>query len=349
LCDATRGGNELRAIFAGGVTGGHIYPVLSVIKELYGQNSLDGIYFSVKGKLETKIVPENFSKIKIEEISVEGLKRPLYKLENISILARHLRVKSSIKKIIRDFKPDFAFISGGYISFPVAEAAHELNIPVFLHEQNITPGLANKKISKYARKTFISFEESKKYFAEDVRKKIVLTGNPIFVRGTAADVPHPAVLVLGGSGGSEILNKYVSLLYGKMPGVYFIHATGDKDVPETNSKNVLMKNYIENTSSYWRSVDAAIIRGGATSIAEALYYNVPSIVVPWSGAAENHQYRNALYLKERGLAEILTEKDLSEITLAEKLKGILKMKKSNSVIVNPSKLIVDIIEREVYE
>ncbi|SKC64461.1 UDP-N-acetylglucosamine--N-acetylmuramyl-(pentapeptide) pyrophosphoryl-undecaprenol N-acetylglucosamine transferase, partial [Caldicellulosiruptor bescii] len=200
-------------IFSGGGTGGHIYPAISVADCLKKIDSRANIIFiGTREGLEAKIVPE--TGYMIEFIEVKGLKRQI-KIENITVAAKFLKGFWQARKILKLYKPACVFVTGGYVSLPVAFAAKSFGIKIILHEQNAFPGLANRIISRFCDKVLISFEESRKYFKKS--KDIILTGNPIRLEILNYDQAQAkreigmdgktTILIVGGSRGAENLNR----------------------------------------------------------------------------------------------------------------------------------------------
>ncbi|MFN3692385.1 MAG: UDP-N-acetylglucosamine--N-acetylmuramyl-(pentapeptide) pyrophosphoryl-undecaprenol N-acetylglucosamine transferase, partial [Fervidobacterium sp.] len=209
-------------------------------------------------------------------------------------------------------------------------------------------GKANIAISKFAKKIFLSFEEAFEKFPQSVRGKIEATGNPIWLREGKVDLKHPTVIVIGGSGGSEFLNKITLEIAREMPDVHFILSTGgrelnfsQKDVPE----NIEVKSYIDNMYAYWRSVDAAITRAGATTISELIYFNVPAIVVPWEGSTESHQLINASIIEKQRIGVMIRESDYNKKDFVNKLRNIIKQGREYKERENPASKIVKSISK----
>lgn len=336
---------KIRVAVAGGVTGGHLYPALSVLENLSKVSEIDVLYFTVKGKLEEKVLKKyNYNTY---SLNIQGLKRPIYAFENFSRIIKILKTNKEVYKELKKFKPDFVFVTGGYVSYPVGISAKKLKIPLFLHEQNVIPGLSNLKLSKYATKIFVSFEDSKKYFPKDVLNKIIVSGNPIReASGKKFDFEKPTILIVGGSGGSEFLNELACVLAEKLNEFNFILSSGGKRV-NCKSKNLKVLPYIDNIVDYYNSVSCAITRGGATTVFELLYYEVPSIVIPWEGSTESHQIENAKQIEKNNLGYVIREKELNIEGLIEKLKILTKRKRKIVKKENPVEIIIRELVKEV--
>ena len=222
-----------------------------------------------------------------------------------------------------------------------------MHIKTFIHEQNAIPGKTNKMISKYADIIGVSFKESAKYFPN---KKVLYTGNPTGIRaintskitksslGLKED--KPLVVVVCGSLGSETVNKamqgYLKTLEGKDYQVVYITGKSlyEDFTKEKYPSNVLVVPYLDNLSGLLKSTDVLVARAGASTIAEVLSLKVPTIFIPSPYVANNHQYYNALSLKEEGLAVMLEEKDLSTENITKNVNELLYNKEKQIKIKN---------------
>lgn len=334
---------RIKIAAAGGVTGGHIYPNIAVLEEFQKRYDIEVLYFCVSEKIEERLLPQVHPEFERYSLEVKGLRRPIFHPENVVRFVRLILNSSKVEQELREFSPDFVYVTGGYVSYPVAKAAKKLRIPVFIQEQNTLPGKANVTISDFAQRVYLAFEEAISRFPERVRDKIEVTGNPIWVREGKAQLPHPSVIVIGGSGGSEFLNKVTLEVASELPDIHFILSTGGKQLEGTVPKNVEVKNYIENMYAYWRSVDLAITRGGATTISELIYFNVPAIVVPWEGSTESHQIVNAKIIEKEGLGVMLREGEYSKEKMINTIMDLIAKGRVFQERINPSSKIVDSI------
>ncbi|MGQ9855699.1 MAG: UDP-N-acetylglucosamine--N-acetylmuramyl-(pentapeptide) pyrophosphoryl-undecaprenol N-acetylglucosamine transferase [Fervidobacterium sp.] len=338
---------RLKVAVAGGVTGGHFYPNLAVLEELAKNYDLEVLYFCVEGKIEERLLPKIHPEYRRVSISVKGLRRPIIHPENVF---RFFKLRANgirIKRELSEFSPDFVYVSGGYVSYPVALSGKKLGLPVYVQEQNTIPGRANKVISNFAKRVFVAFEESIEHFPQSVRNKITVTGNPIWTKDGIAQVQHPTILVIGGSGGSEFLNRVTLEVAKLLPNVHFILSTGGKKLEGEIPQNVELRDYIENMYAYWRSVDLAITRAGATTISELIHFNVPAIVVPWEGATESHQVINAKIVEKEGLGTMLREEEYTPEKIVELIRKMLNKSRKFEERENPSAKIVRMIEKDL--
>lgn len=325
----------MRLIVSGGGTGGHIYPALSIIKEVKKHEpNGEVLYIGTQSGLESKLVPREG--IPFETIHITGFKRKI-SVENVKTIYRFLKGVQKAKKMIKQFQPDVVVGTGGYVCAPVVYAAAKLKIPTVIHEQNSVPGLTNKFLSRYVDKVAVAFEETKQYFPRD---KTVLLGNP-----RAQEVVHMdgrvgresvglrndkrSVLIVGGSQGARPINEsFLEVL----PEIHkydyqFLYVTGQKhydkvmtEVKKIGSpKNVIIKPFIHNMPEVLAGIDLIVARAGATTLAEITALGLPSILIPSPYVTNNHQEKNARALSNQGAAIVRLE---SEITGEQLLKDI---------------------------
>jgi len=345
----------MKIAVAGGVTGGHIYPAVAVLDYFKKRgDTLEVLYFATPHGLENREIIRLFPDAKIVKLKINGLKRPFYSLSNFSIAYNTYRAYRECVKELKRFKPDFSFITGGYISVPLGLASKKLNIPNFIHEQNAIAGLANKIIGPKAEKIFISFAESARDFNVNFAHKIKHTGNPIrkidkkdrrIFEYFGINPNNRIILVAGGSKGSDFINEIMIKVYEKIANnpqykIDFLHSCGDDSFIKKLEMFSFVKPvpFIIDMHKYLAASDASIIRGGATTVAEVIAYGVPSLIIPWSGAAENHQLINAISLEKNGAGYYLEEKE-ADSTQIIRIINLLTEKKVSQTIRNNLKLL----------
>ena len=265
-------------------------------------------------------------------IDVEGMLGKGF-LTRIRALSKVLISSIQSFGIIRDVRPHLIVGVGGYSSGPVCLVAWLLGIPTAIHEQNSSPGLTNRILAPLAKKVFISFEESRRYFK---RGNPLLSGNPIrdellhlklFPRRVDQRF---VILVMGGSQGARAINRAVvaALKELKTAGLlpFVIHQTGEEDlqtvIDDYHSLGLdgEVKAFIEDMASAYGRADLVICRAGATTIAELAALGKPSILIPYPYAAHKHQDINAEALVAVGGADMILESDLKGTNLATKVK-----------------------------
>lgn len=327
-----------RFIISGGGTGGHIFPALAIangLKKAIGD--ADILFIGANGKMEMKRVPE--AGYPIEGLDVYGINRSLSckaLASNIKLPFLLLKTMKRAKKIIRDFQPDMAIGVGGFASGPALKAANSLGIPTLLQEQNSYPGVTNKILSKHAKKICVAYDGLEKYFPAG---KIVKTGNPIraeilnMVRkddnayeafGFSKD--KKTVLVVGGSLGARTINECMSQGLDQLEklGVQVLWQTGELFYKNISSELLARQNdhikivpFIRNMNDAYSMADVIVSRAGALAIAELCVVGVPTILVPFPYAAEDHQTKNAQALVDKDAAILIPDSEAGNRLMPE--------------------------------
>jgi UDP-N-acetylglucosamine--N-acetylmuramyl-(pentapeptide) pyrophosphoryl-undecaprenol N-acetylglucosamine transferase len=314
----------MRAVFSGGGTGGHLYPALAIIKYMQNKGILTEVKYTGGYGIEKNVVPKEG--IDYLGFNIHGLKRPKKSPSNLKIILQYYIAAYKIKKLMKKFNPDFVFVTGGYASIPLSIAARKLGIPIFNQEQNVYVGFANRFINKFAFVTFTNFDRSIDYFSR--KDNIVVCGNPVMrKRIDRKDALDKFLLddkitigIFGGSGGSEKINDSIKEIYDDDDNYNYIHVTGKRDYDRfrnINKYNVRILDYCNDMDSFYSACDLVISRAGAMTISELMSLKIPAILIPHPFAAENHQFYNAQYLQNKGLALILDDKKLNPNTLKD--------------------------------
>ena len=337
----------MKIIVTAGGTGGHIYPALSIINKIKENKSNKYLYIGTKDRMENELIPS--LDIPYKSIEIYGLTKNIPKdIKNIKCIISSYK---ECLKIMKEFKPDAVIAFGGYVSFPVIMAAKKLKIKTFLHEQNVIPGKANKVLSKFADKIFISFENSKKYFNS---KKVIYSGNPCLEEATkiikvnkndlGLDKNKKLIIIVMGSLGSSVVNEkileFLRTYEEKDKEIVFI--TGKKHYDTLSNNLIVPKSthiipYFDNLSSLMKSADLIVSRAGATTISEIIAVNIPSILIPSPYVPNNHQYYNALDMVNKKVSIMIEQDNLNKETLKDAIDSILNDKKNNLEIIKKLK------------
>lgn len=319
-----QGEDDLRIAIVSGGTGGHIYPGIAIAEEIIARNPRAEVLFlgSEEG-LEKDIVPRAGFQIKF--IKARALLRKVsYRALSAPFMAAFGFFQAL--SILSKFSPSALISTGGYASLPVVLAARCLSIPIYLHEQNVLPGFTNRLCSRWARKVFLSFEESLRYL------KGTVTGNPVrreiiqAERETARQkyvfsADDVVILVVGGSQGARRINQTILQalpLLNKGQKLQILHILGERDTRFFAGQLAAIKyafyhrvEYLYNMGEALAAADMAISRAGATAIAEFLIRGVPMVLVPFPFSAEGHQDLNARALAGRGAAMIINDNEFT--------------------------------------
>ncbi|MGF7185065.1 UDP-N-acetylglucosamine--N-acetylmuramyl-(pentapeptide) pyrophosphoryl-undecaprenol N-acetylglucosamine transferase [Desulfitispora alkaliphila] len=350
----------MKIIVTGGGTGGHIYPALAIcdyFKKKY--SNVEILFIGTKKGLESDIVPN--AGIPFKTITVEGLSRsnPLKASKSILKMVKGMVESYSI---IKEFKPDVVIGTGGYVCGPVVMVAAMLKIPTAIHEQNAYPGITNKLLAKYAKVICLTYEESKEYF-RNAKGKIVTTGLPVreaimnttrreaLAKLNLAD--KPTILIMGGSRGAKSINTaalkvieeysyktdaQVILITGQAGYEEIIENLSRIGNPHINRENIVLKPYMNDMENAFAVADIIVSRAGATVLAEITAKGIPSILVPYPYAAENHQEFNARALEKGNAAFLILDKDLNGSLLLDNINQLIQDKNRLLRMSNNSKL-----------
>jgi UDP-N-acetylglucosamine--N-acetylmuramyl-(pentapeptide) pyrophosphoryl-undecaprenol N-acetylglucosamine transferase len=327
----------MRIIIAGGGTGGHIYPGISLAREFLKRNSDAEILFvGTKKGLENMILPREG--LPLKRIWVGGLMGRFSMRKIVSFFKLPIGLLQSLALLLRH-RPDMVIGVGGYVAGPVVLCASLLRIPIVIQEQNLVPGFTNKVLGRFADRIAVSFHESREYFPAD---RVVFTGNPVRREileklkesSVREDRGFFTVFVFGGSQGALNINNALcaalDFLEDYKGSLRIIHQTGrgyEEQMKEGYRKKGFqadVRPFIYNIVDIYKEADLIICRAGATTVSELMVAGRASILIPLPTAAANHQEMNARRLKDAGAAEMILEKDLSGESLAEKIVGLIE-------------------------
>lgn len=317
-----------RVLFAGGGTGGHIFMAVAVAQKLKRRHPAVGFLFvGTPRGLEKKILPGlefGLRTIEIGGLKNVGLKRTLKTLWQLpaSLL--------DSSRILSEFRPSVVVGLGGYSSGPVVVLASLRKIPCLLIEPNVHPGLTNRLLRGRASLIAVAFEETAAWFGSRAR----ITGIPVReeffeIRSQPRREGPLSVLVFGGSQGSQALNQLLLRALPHLSGVplSIVHQTGATHLEAIREQyrklgvEAEVLEFIEDMPRRFEECDLVIARSGASSIAEIAASGRPAVLIPFPGAADDHQRKNAEALEKRGAAVVLSEATSSGKDLASILHG----------------------------
>lgn len=336
----------MKIIISAGGTGGHIYPALAIIDKFKEkEKNLEVLYIGTHNRMEKDIVPARG--IKYEALEIYGFSKTNMKrnFKNLFLISNAYKKCLSI---MRDFKPDIVIGVGGYVTYPVIKAAKKRGIKTFIHEQNSIPGKSNIALSKKVDLIGVSFERSAKYFKTN---NIKFTGNPcgeaakkaeiITKKSLGLDEKKKLVLVVAGSLGSATLNTAFKDFLKKVEKEEYqvLYITGNSHYEdfvkgEKYPKNVKVLPYLDNLAGLMKNTDLMVTRAGASTMSEILSLGIPSIFIPSPYVANNHQYYNALEIKNKNAAMMIEEKNLNSDILLKEINSLLNDSKKYSEIKN---------------
>ncbi len=326
----------MKVLLAGGGTGGHINPALaiaSIIKEHVPDAEF--LFVGTPNGMEAKLVPQ--AGYRMETMHVAGFQRKLT-LKNVkrNVKAAYYLATSQprARKIVKQFQPDIAIGTGGYVAGPILHAAAHLGVPCAIHEQNAFPGVTNKMLSKEVNHVMLTVEKALDFLQPQC--PYTVTGLP--VRGGMSQPDKAAarkklgfddglcILSFGGSLGAGCINEAMAELipwhvkngmkinhihgYGGMGKDSFPQAMEQAGVPLTSNR-LRITEYINDMDICLAAADLVICRSGASTLAELEAAGRGSILIPSPIVTGNHQLHNANVLGDAGAAIVIEQKDAS--------------------------------------
>lgn len=332
----------MNVLIAGGGTGGHVYPALALIEELRRRHQEIRIgYVGTAKGIESRIV-RNESGIDFFEIEASGVERKLSP-KTITEAWSNLKGFSLSLNIIAHFDPQVIVGTGGYVSFAPLLWGTLLRIPTLIHEQNRIPGLVNKLLAPLVDSVLVSFPET----AHEIRaRRAVHTGLPLRSSITSLrekldqtrareylklDPARPVVLVMGGTHGAQCIHDQLLSSSSRLQerDVQLVILAGrdaerlQSQTRPQNSDSIRILGHTHEVGHWMKAADLMVCRAGGATLAEMTTLGVPTILIPWPGAAQNHQEENASWLSERGACHLLRESECQGDRLVEEVLKLL--------------------------
>lgn len=338
----------MKVYFTGGGSGGHIFPIIAIAREIKRTHPKIKLYymgpkdpfssiFFAQENIKTRFVLSGKIRRYFNFVSfIENIFDVLFKIP-FGIFQSFIVLFFSA--------PDMIFSKGGHGSLPVVIAGWMLRIPIFIHESDITPGMANKIASRMAVEIFVAFPPKEtEYFS---LKKMTSVGNPVRSELMEGDFnkakeifnlkyEKPTILILGGSQGSQIINENVlQMLTEMLKDFEVIHQCGDDNfkqvkkefdtlVPKELHHQYHLYGFLkeEHLKHAYAAADFVISRSGSGNIFELAALSKPSILIPLANSAQNHQVKNAYCYAKFGACIVLEENNLTPNFFFEKIKNL---------------------------
>ncbi len=336
-----------RVLFAGGGTGGHLYPALALAEAFERLDPRSETFFvgALRG-VEARVLSER------------GLAHALLPLEpirrdrpwrNWRLFPAALGVVKGLRDVFRAFRPNLVVGTGGYASGPAVAWAIATGIPAAVQEQNSYPGLVTRWVAGRVRQIHLAFPEALRYLQPGPHTEVLEIGNPIRppdpgIERSAARARFglgdgPVALVVGGSQGARAINRALladlaAVAAGELPpppqGLEILWATGPAHLEEVEAGLaaagspawVHPRGYLNEMPAALAAADFAVSRAGAMALAELCAWGVPPILIPLPTAAANHQHHNAVALEAAGAAIRVPEDELAPGRLWGELVGL---------------------------
>ncbi|MBI5473926.1 MAG: undecaprenyldiphospho-muramoylpentapeptide beta-N-acetylglucosaminyltransferase [Ignavibacteriae bacterium] len=347
----------LRVLFAGGGTGGHLFPGLAIADEIKRRAADANITFiGTKDKIEARVVPQRG--YTFAPIWISGFRRKLA----IRNLLFPLKVVTAIVQsffLIKKMKPDVVVGTGGYVCGPPLLVASLLGVPTVIQEQNSLPGVTTKLLAARATEVHVSFEMTRKYLKR--QDNVRVSGNPTMsservsmAEGATFFNLNPAkktLLVFGGSLGASSINKSLASILPDIRALdmQIVWQTGEQDLETINREVerihaqekepfVRVYKFIDKMQYAYSVCHLAVCRAGATTLSELTSFGIPAVLVPYPFAAADHQRLNAITMVQENAAVMIEDSKLEEQLYGVVKELITDQQRLNRIAENAAKL-----------
>ena len=348
----------MKFIICGGGSGGHVSPAIAIYEALKKRIGEDSSFTFVgrRGGSENRAYELTGEHLETLKMSGVNGKSPIKAAKGV---LNAIKARQAAGIIIKNEKPDVIIGTGGYVCWPMLTAATRLRIPTVIHESNAFPGLTTRLISKTADGVLLNYESASKFLTR--RDNVRVVGNPIRPQFYTQKRNHARkmlgvreadffILSFGGSLGSqrlnevslELMNSYSS----KQSHIKHLHATGQfyfEEIERRAKKEIgehrgcIVRPYIDDMASAMAAADVVISRSGAMTISEICAIGTASILVPSPNVADDHQTKNAAYMREAGASLMIPEEELSLRTLLDAVRRLEYSKDEREALASAAK------------
>ncbi len=327
--------DSLKVLIACGGTGGHLFPGIAVAEAL-GKRGHEVLLLISEKKVDAE-ASAKYGHLSFRTVPAVA-KPPTLSPRMLPFLVKMWRSAGACKRILREFEADAVLGMGGFTSLAPVYAGHRMGLKTFIHDSNARPGRANVLTSRFCTKVFLGLGAAKSFFPN---RETSVTGTP--VRPEIASLPgreeaaaffgldpaKPTIVVTGGSQGARRLNELCAEAAALLPeDTQVLHIAGGLDyerVAEISKGRAGTKvlGFCDRMAAAYAVADLILARSGASSLTEIAIAGLPSILVPYPYAADDHQTRNAEVFSEAGAAKLVQERDLDAGKLASLAGSIL--------------------------
>lgn len=326
--------SEKRLVIACGGTGGHLFPGIAVAEAWVRQGG--EVLLLISEKHIDTLATEGYDHlrfVKMPSIAMPGI----FSVKMPGFLLAFFRSFFACRRLFNEFRADAVLGMGGFTSAAPLAAGKWGRLPTFIHESNSIPGKANRLNAKFSSAVLVGFARCAPYFGASKRVEVV--GTPL--RSTLIDRPSRSealahfgldpekatVMVMGGSQGARRVNELVAASLGTFirAGIQVLHISGPSDYElvkpayEAHPEAGVLKDFCSDIQYAYAAADLAICRSGASTLTELGYYEIPSVLIPYPYAADDHQTSNAEIFSGPGAAELWKQEDLTEENFGTKI------------------------------
>ena len=329
----------MNVVFAGGGTGGHLYPGLAIARALVRIDpSVRPFFIGAERGIERTALPGAGFPFALLPL------HPLYRRQpwnNWKTVAGALAGWGRLGAIMREQAPSVVVGTGGYASALTLAWAIAHGVPTVQQVADAIPGMTARAFGRWARVLYLGFGEAERWMSHGSRTEVLVTGNPVDpppaprpTKAAARATYHfstngtaPVVLIFGGSQGAQAINQAVDawLTTGLPTALHLIWSTGPAsyhDYKQWEGNHVTVRPYLSPIADAYAACDVAVTRAGAMTCAELAAWGIPAILVPLPTAAADHQTGNARALVAAGAGVQLAQSELTAARLAEAVSGL---------------------------
>jgi UDP-N-acetylglucosamine--N-acetylmuramyl-(pentapeptide) pyrophosphoryl-undecaprenol N-acetylglucosamine transferase len=362
---------SVHVLIACGGTGGHLFPGIAVGEVLASRGHDVTLLISEK-KIDT-LAASGHKDLRFEKMPFLAMPKP-WSPKMIGFLKGLWQGTKACRKLIRDRDVKVVLGMGGFTSFAPLYAGRKEGCRTLIHESNAIPGKANRLNARYSDIVLCGLEACEAHFPKHGDVRVVGTPIRSSMKHQNGDDPREffkldkdkrTLLIMGGSQGARGVNRAVGMAldqFEKM-GIQVLHIAGPTDYEEVRdvyAKVPLLKQHVaafcHRMDLAYRVADLAVARSGASSMSELAYFGVPSLLVPYPYAADDHQTRNAEIFDRAGAGRLMKESEMNADTLADAVREIFddprragEMKKAAQqlAVKNSAEKIADLLVKSV--
>ncbi len=327
-------------VFAGGGTGGHLFPGIAVAEALLRHDPHARLLFAGSERdVERSIIARSG----FAHLPLPAVPSSMWKRNPFGFAWNNWRALRAARRLLATERPAAVVGLGGFASVPVVVAASSAGVPVLLLEQNLVPGRATRWLKRRADLICVSFDETVARLGN--LPSVRVTGNPLrraiadlcaadFSTGVPADsaalqtAPEMTntMLVLGGSQGSSAVNAAVlgavEKLHDSLRGWKIVHQTGCDEADQTRAEyarlsiSAIVEPFLDDMPAQYRAATLVVSRSGATTLTELACAGIPAVLIPYPNAIGDHQTHNARAFEKAGAARVIPQQNDAALTAA---------------------------------
>lgn len=349
--------SEKRLVIACGGTGGHLFPGIAVAESWVREGG--EVLLLISSKQIDALAAEGYSHLRFEKMPSVAMPG-LFSLKMPGFLVGFFRSLLECRRLLHEFKASAVLGMGGFTSTAPLLAGRLMGLPTFIHESNAIPGKANRLNALFSIAVLVGFGQCASFFGRGKRVEVVgtplrpaITRKPTREEGLAyfdLKAGKQTLMIMGGSQGARRINELVaaSLPVLADSGIQVLHISGPADYElvkpayEEHPEAGVLRDFCPEVQFAYAAADLAVCRSGAATLTELAYYEIPSVLIPYPFAADDHQTANAEIFSRPGAAELWPQKELNEDNFAGKMIDLMndggrlgKMKMIASTLIVP--------------